>query len=184
MEEDKSFSDRLSDRFDHFSLFITRVTGTSTAFLIALTTVLIWAATGSLFDFSETWQLVINTGTTIITFLMVFVIQKAQNKESMAVQLKLNELIAATKGASNRLVSVEQLSEQELQVLCEHYYTMAEMTRNASDLRKTHSIEEAILDAQDKLRQDESQGIERAIATNKQQSASIGRMKPVDALQK
>ncbi|HEY0108712.1 MAG TPA: low affinity iron permease family protein, partial [Fibrella sp.] len=103
MEEDKSFSDRLSDRFDHFSLFITRVTGTSTAFLIALTTVLIWAATGSFFDFSETWQLVINTGTTIITFLMVFVIQKAQNKESMAVQLKLNELIAATKGASNRL---------------------------------------------------------------------------------
>ena len=100
-----------SERFDRFALYITRGSGSSTAFILAMGIVLLWAATGPLFHYSETWQLVINTGTTIITFLMVFVIQKAQNKESLAVQLKLNELIAATKGASNRLVSVENLSE-------------------------------------------------------------------------
>jgi low affinity Fe/Cu permease len=140
-----------ADRFDHFALYITRVTGSSTAFILAMSVVLLWAATGPLFHFSETWQLVINTGTTIITFLMVFVIQKAQNKESLAVQLKLNELIAATKGASNRLVSVENLSEQELQVLCEHYSAMAELTKQASDLLKSHSVEEAIRDTEEKL---------------------------------
>lgn len=140
-----------SDRFDQFALKITRVTGSSAAFLLALSTVVIWAISGPIFHYSETWQLVINTGTTIVTFLMVFVIQKAQNKDSLAVQLKLNELIAATKGASNRLVSVEELSEQELQLLCEHYHTMAELTRKASDLRKSHSVEEAIAEAKAKL---------------------------------
>ncbi|MEZ0610763.1 low affinity iron permease family protein [Fibrella sp. WM1] len=145
-----------SERFDQFALKITRITGSSTAFLLALGTVLIWAITGPIFHYSETWQLVINTGTTIITFLMVFVIQKAQNKESLAVQLKLNELIAATKGASNRLVSVEELTEQELQILCEHYHTMAELTRQASDLRKSHSVEEAIKETGKKLRSDDT----------------------------
>lgn len=147
-----------TDRFDHFALYITRVTGSSTAFILAMGVVLIWAATGPLFHYSETWQLVINTGTTIITFLMVFVIQKAQNKESLAVQLKLNELIAATKGASNRLVSVENLSEQELQVLCEHYSAMAELTKQASDLLKSHSVEEAIRDTEEKLADEEAHG--------------------------
>ena len=89
--------------FERMSASITRATGSSIAFVLALSSVLIWAITGPLFHFSETWQLVINTGTTIITFLMVFLIQKAQNKESLSIQLKLNELIAATKGASNRL---------------------------------------------------------------------------------
>ena len=140
-----------TERFDHFALYITRITGSSTAFIMAMLVVLVWAATGPIFHYSETWQLVINTGTTIITFLMVFVIQKAQNKESLAVQLKLNELIAATKGASNRLVSVENLSEQELQILCEHYNAMAELTRQASDLLKSHSVEEAIRDTEEKL---------------------------------
>lgn len=142
---------RGSDRFDYFALYITRVSGSSTAFILAMAIVLVWAATGPIFHYSETWQLVINTGTTIVTFLMVFVIQKAQNKESLAVQLKLNELIAATKGASNRLVSVENLSEQELQVLCEHYSAMAELTKQASDLLKSHSVEEAIRDTNEKL---------------------------------
>ncbi len=172
MDEQQSTSDRLSDRFDRFSLLITHATGSSTAFLLAFATVIIWAATGPFFDFSETWQLVINTGTTIITFLMVFVIQKAQNKESLAVQLKLNELIAATKGASNRLVSVEQLSEQELQVLCDHYSAMAEMTRNASDLRKTHSIEEAINESKEKLRLEESMDANHTGSPNKQHETS------------
>ncbi|MBO0938104.1 low affinity iron permease family protein [Fibrella sp. HMF5335] len=150
-ENEQAPKQRWSDRFDRFALYITRVTGSSTAFILAMGIVLVWAATGPIFHYSETWQLVINTGTTIITFLMVFVIQKAQNKESLAVQLKLNELISATKGASNRLVSVENLSEQELQVLCEHYSAMAELTKQASDLLKSHSVEEAIRDTEEKL---------------------------------
>ena len=142
--------------FERFSSAVARATGSSAAFIIALFTVIIWAVTGPLFHYSENWQLVINTGTTIVTFLMVFLIQKAQNKESMSVQLKLNELIAATKGASNRLVSVEHLTEDELIVLQQHYQTMAEITRQASDLRQSHSVEEAIKDASEKL-EDESE---------------------------
>ena len=138
--------------FDRIANRITHLTGSSAAFLTACAVVLIWGVTGPLFGYSEDWQLVINTGTTIITFLMVFVIQKAQNKDSLAVQLKLNELIAATKGASNRLVAVENLTDEELAVLCRHYETMAEVTRQASDLRKSHSVEEAIEEAEDKLK--------------------------------
>ena len=160
MPAQASFTDRMSARFEQFALYITRVTGSSVAFLLAFAAVVVWAATGPLFQFSETWQLVINTGTTIITFLMVFVIQKAQNKDSMAVQLKLNELIAATKGASNRLVSVEELTDQELQVLKEHYHTLAELTRKASDLRQTHSVEEAIRDAQRKIEDEQEEAKE------------------------
>ncbi|GAB3022345.1 low affinity iron permease family protein [Spirosoma pulveris] len=140
---------------ERFSSAVARATGSSAAFLLALATVVIWALSGPIFGYSEDWQLVINTGTTIITFLMVFLIQKAQNKESMSVQLKLNELIAATKGASNRLVSVENLTEEELAVLQQHYQTMAEITKKASDLRQSHSVEEAIKDASEKL-EDES----------------------------
>ncbi|ADB42730.1 low affinity iron permease family protein [Spirosoma linguale] len=142
--------------FDHLANRITHLTGSSGAFLTAFAVVGIWALTGPLFDYSDDWQLVINTGTTIITFLMVFIIQKAQNKESLAVQLKLNELIAATKGASNRLVAVENLTDDELSVLCQHYQTMAEVTRQASDLRKSHSVEEAIEEAEQKLADEES----------------------------
>lgn len=144
--------------FERFSSAVTKATGSSTAFLLALGTVILWAITGPVFGYSENWQLVINTGTTIVTFLMVFLIQKAQNKESMSVQLKLNELIAATKGASNRLVSVEDLTEEELCVLQQHYQTMAEITQKASDLRKSHSIEEAIKDASEKLEEESGSG--------------------------
>src|SRR6185436_11415494 len=84
-----------------------------------------WAGLGPIFHFSETWQLVINTGTTIVTFLMVFVIQHAQNKEMRAVQLKLNELIAAVDGASNRLIDIEDLSEQELAILSVRFRELA-----------------------------------------------------------
>ncbi|WP_375443442.1 low affinity iron permease family protein [uncultured Fibrella sp.] len=179
MDQEQTFSERMAERFERFALYITRITGSSTAFLLAFAVVIIWATTGPFFHYSETWQLVINTGTTIITFLMVFVIQKAQNKESMAVQLKLNELIAATKGASNRLVSVEELSEQELEVLRQHYHTLAELTRTASDLRKTHSVEEAIRDAQQKLEAEEA-GEEKAY-TRKKNEASTDAKKSVDA---
>lgn len=137
--------------FERFSLAVAKATGSSWAFIIALAIVLLWAVSGPVFHYSEDWQLVINTGTTIVTFLMVFVIQKAQNKESLSVQLKLNELIAATKGASNRLVASENLSEEELAVLYQHYCTMAELTRKASDLRKSHSVEEAIEKTEKKL---------------------------------
>jgi low affinity Fe/Cu permease len=111
--------------------------------LTALAVVVIWGATGPLFDYSNTWQLVINTGTTIVTFLMVFLIQRAQNKDSLALQLKLDELVAAVEGASNRLISVEDLSEEELQTLHEHYQRLVEMAKHDVKLTQSHSIEEA-----------------------------------------
>jgi len=97
--------ERLSERF-------TRWTGSTVAFTCALGIVLLWAALGPIFRFSNTWQLVINTGTTIITFLMVFLIQRSQNKASLAIHLKLNEIVAAMEGASNRLVDAEDFSEK------------------------------------------------------------------------
>ena len=107
--------------FDKFSNKISKLTGSSKAFFTALAIVLAWIITGPIFHFSDTWQLVINTGTTIITFLMVFVIQEAQNKDTMAVHLKLNELIAATKGASNHVINIEDMDEDELKALKKLY---------------------------------------------------------------
>jgi low affinity Fe/Cu permease len=124
----------------------TRVTdwaGSTTGFLFAAGIVVVWLITGPLFHFSDTWQLVINTGTTIVTFLMVFLIQRSQNKDAMAIQLKLNELVAGLEGASNRLISVEDLSEDELKVLHIHYQRLAEMAKKDADLKVSHSIEEA-----------------------------------------
>jgi low affinity Fe/Cu permease len=125
------------------SRWVTEWTGSSWAFGLALLVIVGWLATGPLFGFSDTWQLVVNTGTTIITFLMVFLIQRSQNKESLAMQLKLNELVAAVQGASNRLIDVEDLSEDELHVLHAHYARLAAMARKEIDVRQSHSIEEA-----------------------------------------
>ena len=122
---------------------ITKFSGSTAAFMLAVGTIVVWAATGPLFHYSETWQLVINTGTTIVTFLMVFLIQRAQNKDSLVLHLKLNELIAATKGASNRLINAQDFSEHEIQTLHNFYRALAEMAKNDSDLGKTHSVEEA-----------------------------------------
>jgi low affinity Fe/Cu permease len=122
---------------------VTRWTGSSWAFAIALLVVVVWVATGPIFHFSDTWQLVINTGTTIVTFLMVFLIQRAQNKDALAIQLKLNEIVAAIDGASNRLIAAEELSEPELNALHQHYCRLAEMARRDADILKSHSIEEA-----------------------------------------
>src|ERR1700704_1625061 len=97
--------------------------------MVALLVVRAWAASGPVFGFSDTWQLVINTGTTIVTFLMVFLIQRAQNKDALAIQLKLNEIVAAVKGASNRLTSVEALPEDELQPLHRHYQRLGAMAK-------------------------------------------------------
>src|ERR1700754_275532 len=105
---------------------VTRWTGSSWAFGLALLVILLWVATGPIFHYSDTWQLVINTGTTIITFLMVFLIQKSQNKDSKAIQLKLNELIAASMHASNRMVDIEDLEETELDTLRQYYQTLSD----------------------------------------------------------
>src|SRR4051812_17423530 len=96
---------------ERFAQSVTKRAGTSSAFLLSCVAIVIWLATGPLFHFSDTWQLVVNTGTTVVTFLMVFLIQRTQNKDSLAIQLKLNEVIAALRGASNRLVNIEDLSE-------------------------------------------------------------------------
>lgn len=127
-------------------------TGSPWAFLLAALVILVWGITGPLFGFSDTWQLVINTGTTIITFLMVFIIQKTQNKDSKSIQLKLNELIAATKTASNRLIDVEDLSEQELDTLHRFYQKLAEETKSKLDLKHSHSIEEAMDNVEGKIK--------------------------------
>jgi low affinity Fe/Cu permease len=128
---------------EKFSSSVTAMTGTTPAFIIAFCLVLIWAATGPVFGFSEEWQMVINTGTTIITFLMVFLIQKSQNKDSLAVQLKLNELVAAHEFASNRLVNVEGLTEDELKVIKKYYISLSELAQNEGRLQQSHSIDEA-----------------------------------------
>jgi low affinity Fe/Cu permease len=129
--------------FERWSAAITRAVGRPKAFLIAATVVVAWAVSGPVFGFSDTWQLVINTGTTIVTFLMVFLIQQTQNKDNLAVQLKLNELVAALDGASNRLIHVEGLSEEDLQVLEAHFARLATMAKESAHLRESHSIEEA-----------------------------------------
>jgi low affinity Fe/Cu permease len=122
---------------------VTNWTGSTAGFLCAAGIVVIWLVTGPFFHFSDTWQLVINTGTTIVTFLMVFLIQRSQNKDALAIQLKLNEVVAGLEGASNRLISIEDLSEEELKVLHIHYQRLAEMAKRDADLKVSHSIEEA-----------------------------------------
>jgi len=117
--------------------------GSTPAFFIAGLLVLVWLATGPIFNYSNTWQLVINTGTTIVTFLMVFLIQRAQNKDSQAVHLKLNELVAAVQGASNRLINAESLTEHELKTLHEHFDKLVELARSEGELMASHSVEEA-----------------------------------------
>jgi low affinity Fe/Cu permease len=129
--------------FERAALAITRAAGSARAFALAVGVVVVWGLTGPVFGFSDTWQLVINTGTTIVTFLMVFLIQQSQNKDSLAIQLKLNELVAALDGASNRLIHVEGLSAHDLQILQAHYQRLAAMAKESADLGESHSIDEA-----------------------------------------
>jgi low affinity Fe/Cu permease len=139
----KSKRSDLARLLESLSIRVTEWAGSSVAFGIAAAVVLVWLVTGPLFHFSDTWQLVINTGTTIVTFLMVFLIQRAQNKDSRAMQLKLNEVVAALEGASNRLINVEDLSEDEIRVLARHYSEIARICARRSNLLESHSIEEA-----------------------------------------
>jgi len=122
---------------------VTVWTGSSQAFAGAVGVVIIWALLGPIFHFSDTWQLVINTGTTIVTFLMVFLIQRSQNKDSLAIHLKLNEIVASLQGASNRLINVEDLTEHEVATLHRHYQTLAEIAKRDTTLTASHSVEEA-----------------------------------------
>jgi low affinity Fe/Cu permease len=129
--------------FARLSSLATQWSGTTTAFMLASLSVLIWLVTGPVFEFSNTWQLVINTSTTIITFLMVFLIQRTQNKDSLAIHLKLNELVAAMKGASNRLINVEGLTEEEIRTLHSHYGRLVQLAKSDKQLTQSHSVEEA-----------------------------------------
>jgi len=123
-------------RFERLAGAVSSFAGRTSAFLLALAAVLAWLATGPFYHYSETWQLVINTGTTIVTFLMVFLIQRSQNKESMAIQLKLNEVVAALAGASNQLLNAEDLSEEALANLHRHYRDMAAWAAKQRDDRR------------------------------------------------
>jgi low affinity Fe/Cu permease len=129
--------------FEDFSNWATAATGSSEAFLVAIGVIVTWLITGPVFNYSDTWQLIINTGTTIVTFLMVFLIQKAQNKDSKAIHLKLNELLASHEGTSNRMVNIEDLTEEELDQLYKFYIRLSELAQMESDLTQTHSIDAA-----------------------------------------
>lgn len=129
--------------FERFAALATRASGSSTGFVLAGLAVVVWAFSGPLFGFSQTWQLVINTGTTIVTFLMVFLIQHSQNKDSRAVHLKLNELLASHEYASNRLVAIEDLDEESLRKLHEFYCRLADLAEQEGGLKVSHSVDEA-----------------------------------------
>lgn len=124
-------------KFDHFARFSSRLTGRPLAFNIAILIILLWVISGPIYGFSDTWQLVINTATTIVTFLMVFLIQHTQNRDTEALQVKLDELIRAIEGASNALLDLEELEEEELGLLRKHYAGLAKMARE--ELAKTKS---------------------------------------------
>jgi low affinity Fe/Cu permease len=129
--------------FEIISHQCTVFAGSTAAFISAVSVIVIWLVTGPVFGYSDTWQLVINTGTTIITFLMVFLIQRAQNKDSKVLHLKLNELIASLKGPSNRLINVEDLTEDEIRTLTKYFRELSIMAQKDHDISKSHSIEEA-----------------------------------------
>ena len=128
--------------FDRFASGATRWAGSPAAFCMALATVLVWAAVGPIYHFSENWQLVINTGTTIVSFLMVFLIQQSQNKDSVAMHLKLNELLAANRNASNRKIGIETLDEQDLRDVAAFYVRLAERAKAAGANKEAHSLDE------------------------------------------
>ena len=120
----------VNERFRKFAVCVARFAGTPIAFMLSFITIIIWAVLGPFYHFSDTWQLVINTSTTIVTFLMVFLIQNMQNRDAKAIHLKLDELIRAVKGARNNLVNLENLSEEELNKLEEQFSRIAETHRS------------------------------------------------------
>lgn len=131
--------------FGNVATKVTKATGSPIVVVLAFLSVIIWASTGPIFHYSEKWQLIINTSTTIITFLMVFIIQHSQNKDTTAMQIKLNELLAANKNASNRVVNIEDLSESELMMLKSFYKKLSDAAEEEKELFTTHSVDEAKL---------------------------------------
>lgn len=129
--------------FERVARHATEAAGSTPAFVLAFSVVLGWAISGWFFDFGETWQLFINTFTTIATFLMVFLIQRSQNKDAMALHLKLNELLASQRGASNRLVNAEDFGEEELRVLHRHFDRLHDLAKTQASIHESHSIDEA-----------------------------------------
>ncbi len=129
--------------FDKFASHVSKAAGSTTAFVSAFLIVIVWAICGPIFNYSETWQLVINTGTTIITFLMVFLIQKAQNKDSLAIQLKLNELVASNEYSSNSLVDIESMTEEEMMIIQKYYHHLSQLAKKDESIKTSHSIDEA-----------------------------------------
>ena len=139
----KKKASKLSLFFNKFSSRVTKVAGSVYAFIIAILVIIIWALSGPIFNYSDTWQLVINTGTTIITFLMVFIIQHSQNKDQIALQLKLDELINSSAG-NNKMISVEDLSEEDLAVMKKFYVRLSGMSadEDKSKIAEAEDIEE------------------------------------------
>jgi len=137
--------------FEIISGKITKAVGSAGAFITAGAVVLLWLASGPFFHYSETWQLIINTSTTIVTFLMVFIIQQSQNKDTVAIHLKLNELIACNEKASNNLVDVEDLTDQELVILKRFYIKLAQTAKDDNEMYTTHSLDEAEKNQQEKF---------------------------------
>jgi low affinity Fe/Cu permease len=123
----------MDEFFRKFASKTSAAVGSSWAFITAVAIVIVWGTTGPLFHYSDTWQLVINTGTTIITFLMVFLIQNTQNRDAKAIHLKLDELIKATKGAHNSMIDLDKLSDQQLKALEDEYKRICEIEEGAAD---------------------------------------------------
>lgn len=163
MKEKKTISPeklKYARLFNRIAGSITKATGSPIASITAVLIIIIWAFTGPIFGFSDTWQLVINTGTTIITFLMVFVIQQTQNKDTLALHLKLNELIACEEKASNRLIDIEGLTEEELEIFKKFYTKLSKLAQKANDLHSSHSLDEA-----DEIHTRKSKGVKKSIST-------------------
>jgi low affinity Fe/Cu permease len=175
-EADQGFLCRLNHRLERFSRMVTHWAGSSWAFAIALGTVVLWAVSGPIFSFSETWQLVINTGTTIVTFLLVFLIQRAQNKDALAIQVKLNELLASQQGASNRLINVEDWGEDEVVALHKRFNELSQKLSETERDGEVHSIREAreaVEDARESLQEAGERAAKRGDA-EKQRNANGG----------
>ncbi|WP_430231517.1 low affinity iron permease family protein [Paraburkholderia tropica] len=135
--------------FDRFAAAVTRWAGSPFAFCLALMSIAVWIITGPLFHYSDAWQLVINTGTTIVTFLMVFLIQQSQNKDSVALHLKLNELLAANRAASNSLIGIEDASEQDLRRVADAYLKLAEDASRRSQRARRDDVQQEAANAQE-----------------------------------
>jgi len=133
----------MSRGLERFAVTVTRWAGSSWAFLLALLLIMGWLVGGRFFGYSDTWQLVMNTLSSVVTFLMVFLIQRSQNKDALAIQIKLNELIASQQGASNRLIGIENLTEEEVRLLHKRYEQLAEMVLQRDNITEALSIEKA-----------------------------------------